>query len=298
MAPRDNKKKQADNRSAKAYDPLRDAADGDDGASHGVMMVLREWSDALIFAFVLAMFIRTFVVELFKIPSGSMSPTLLGDFIAEGVATDENRQSGMYLIIRDRHSDTVQTWLKDNKGVYEYEGRKPLVALTSSQRELLNRNIHLEEHRIFVNKFAYWFTKPDRGDISVFRVPFDKEPRDYARNGHVFQVKPYNRNQGVYVKRVAGLDGEQLDINDDGRLAVNGKEVEAPPIFTQLRYNTTELTPNQYSVTVPDGGVIMLGDNSDNSEDSRYWGGVPYENLRGKAFFRYWPVGKWSFLNP
>ena len=298
MAPRDNKKKQPDNRSAKNYDPLRDAAEADDGEGHGVLMVLREWTDALIFAFVLAMFIRTFVVELFKIPSGSMSPTLLGDFIAEGVATDGNRQSGLYLIIRDRHSDTVQTWLKDNKGVYEYEGRKPLVALTSSQRELLNRNIHLEEHRIFVNKFAYWFTKPDRGDIAVFRVPFGKEERDYARNGHVFTVKPYNRNQGVYVKRVAGLDGELLEINNDGRLAVNSMVVEKPSIFTELRYNTTEFTPNQYSVTVPDGQAMMLGDNSDNSEDSRYWGGVPYENLRGKAFFRYWPVGKWSFLNP
>ena len=69
---------------AAPQDALRAAAGADEPGHHGVLAVMREWADALVFAFVLAMFIRMFVVELFKIPSGSMTPALLGDFIAEG----------------------------------------------------------------------------------------------------------------------------------------------------------------------------------------------------------------------
>lgn len=278
-------------------DALREAAGADEGG-HGVLAVMREWADALVFAFVLAMFIRMFVVELFKIPSGSMTPALLGDFIAEGVAADTNRQSGWYLIVADRGSDTVQVWRRDNREDMIYEGRRHAMALTPSQRELLNRNLHLEEHRIFVNKFAYWFRTPDRGDVAVFRVPFKAKASTYERNGHVFKVKPFNRYQAVYVKRVAAFGGEQVEMGPEGHLFINGEELTEPRVFSTLRYNATEYTPGNYSVSVPEGQVVMLGDNSDNSEDSRYWGGVPYENLRGKAFFRYWPVRKWSFLNP
>ena len=283
---------------AAPQDALRAAAGADEPGHHGVLAVMREWADALVFAFVLAMFIRMFVVELFKIPSGSMTPALLGDFIAEGVAADANRQSGWYLIVADRGSDTVQVWRRNNREDMVYEGRRHAMALTASQRELLNRGLHLEEHRIFVNKFAYWFRKPDRGDVAVFRVPFQAGPSTYERNGHAFTVKPFNRHQAVYVKRVAAFGGEHVEMDPEGRLLVDGAELTEPRVFTTLRYNATEYTPGNYSVTVPEGQVVMLGDNSDNSEDSRYWGGVPYENLRGKAFFRYWPVRKWSFLNP
>ncbi len=292
MAERDNKRR-GDER-PRGEDPLRELAEGEE-EGQGFLASLREWADALVFAFVLAMFIRTFVVELFKIPSGSMSPTLLGDFVAEGPANDHNNQSGWYLMIKDRGSDSVQVFHKNSKSVFEYEGRQAIVTLTTSQRDLL-RLLHLEEHRIFVNKFAYWFRKPDRGDISVFRVPFQKDPGEYERNGHIFPVKPFNRNQGVYVKRVVGFGGEELMIDPDQRLRVNGEVVREPVVFERLRYNTTDRTP-EYSVKVPEGQVIMFGDNTDNSEDSRYWGGVPLDNLRGKAFFRYWPLKKWSFLN-
>lgn len=294
MAERNRKQPEKQRRQRRDDDPLREAAWESHG--RGVLVHMREWLDALVFAFVLAMFIRTFVVELFKIPSGSMSPTLLGDFIAEGAANDPNGQSGWYLMIRDRGSDTTQVFRKNSKGNYEYEGRQSIMALTNSQREMLQSGLHLEEHRIFVNKFAYWFGEPDRGDIAVFRVPFTKEGSMYERNGRVLRVDPYNRNRAVYVKRVVGLGGEKLEIGGDGRLMVNGEVVTTPTVFEQRRYNTTDFTP-EYSVEVPPGQAIMFGDNTDNSQDSRYWGGVPYENMRGKAFFRYWPLRKWTFLN-
>ena len=262
----------------------------------GILRVIREWLDALVFAFVLAMFIRTFAVELFKIPSGSMSPTLLGDFVAEGIAVDETARQRYYLFIVERSGDQVQIFRKDEAtGRYFYEGKRWRGSLTPSQLSLIEREIHLEEHHICVNKFAYWFRKPDRGDIVVFRVPFKRAAGFYERNGYRFRVQAYNRYQGVYVKRAVAFDGEFVEIDLDKRLRINGKRVETPEFFKYQRYeipNTVE-----YAVKVPPGQMLVFGDNTDNSYDSRFWGGLPYGNLRGKAFFRYRPLKKIGFLN-
>lgn len=261
---------------------------------------LREWMDALVIAFVLAMFIRTFVVELFKIPSGSMSPTLLGDYIAEGPAFDRQGQNSIFLFIADRGlPQVVQVFRKNDKGHWRYEGRKHLNELTSSQQQMFMREGHAEEHRILVNKFAYWFELPDRGDIAVFRVPFKKNPDpatdSYERNGAIFPPDPFIRSQAVYVKRVVGLPGETVELQGES-LVVDGEKVTEPPILERIQYNPTGATP-QYGVVVPPEHVLMFGDNSDNSKDSRYWGPLPVENLRGRAILRYWPLGKFAFLN-
>jgi len=262
----------------------------------GILVHLREWLDALIFAFVLAMFIRTFAVELFKIPSGSMSPTLLGDYVAEGVAVDETAQPRRYLLIWERGTNLVQVFRKDeSSGRYQYQGKRDRRNL-GYLRDLFERDLHLEEHHICVNKFAYWFTKPERGDIVIFRVPFRKQPSTYTRNGHTFTVQAYNRYQGVYVKRAVAFDGEHVEIDRDRRLLINGETVTTPEFFRYQRYDIPETLT--YSVDVPQGQLLVFGDNTANSYDSRYWGGLPYENLRGKAFFRYRPFpNKVGFLN-
>lgn len=275
-----------------------DAAIGTSDRETSFLGYLREWLDALIIAFVLAMFIRTFVVELFKIPSGSMSPTLLGDVIAEGNAFDREGKPGFFLLVVNRQKPEVQIFRKDDEGHYRYEGQHPLHLLTDSQSLMLHREQHLEEHRIFVNKFAYWFKPPERGDIIVFRVPFKLNPRPdegYLRNGVRFNAQEYRRSQSVYVKRCVGLPGERIQIQD-GQLLVNGEPVKDSPAIARTTYNTTEVTPT-YDVMVPEGTVLAFGDNSDNSADSRYWGPLPMENLRGKAFLRYWPWRKIRFLN-
>jgi signal peptidase I len=279
--------------------PIGEIAGVKDEGDHGSMSfmgVLREWADALVIAFVLAMFIRTYVVELFKIPSGSMSPTLLGDYVAEGAATDSNGEARNYLIIRDRNAPIVQVFRKDTNQHYVYDGRFRESDLTSSQQILLQQNLHLEEHRIFVNKFAYWFKPPARGDIIVFRVPFKLNAEPYERNGAVFPPYSYKRDQSVYVKRAAAFAGEHIQIRPDGHLRINGHVVTDPEIMSLIQYTTTDLTPI-YDIEVPEGHMIALGDNSDNSADSRCWGPIPYENLRGKAFLRYWPLSKIRFLN-
>lgn len=264
----------------------------------GVLGYLREWMDALIIAFVLAMFIRTFVVELFKIPSGSMSPTLLGDPVAEGVAYDEQGESQWYLLIHERQGPGVQKFRKDKSGNYRYEGKVPHEQmLTLSQQTMMHSELHVEEHRIFVNKFAYWFKQPKRGDITVFRVPFKLKPTSgYERNGAEFEPYAYKRSQSVYVKRTVAFEGERVEIKPDEHLYINGQKATDPPILGQLQYKTTDRTP-VYDVIIPENHVLALGDNSDNSADSRYWGPLPEDNLRGKAFLRYWPWRKARFLN-
>lgn len=265
--------------------------------SVGILAYMREWLDALVIAFVLAMFIRTFVVELFKIPSGSMSPTLLGDFVAEGKAYDDKSESAIFLLIQDRRQATVQLFRKLPNGDWHYDGRKPMYQLTASQNLLLQDQLHLEEHRIFVNKFAYWFEPPKRGDIIVFRVPFTLNSTEgYERNGAQFSPYHYTRSQSTYVKRCVGLPGERIEIRSDQHVYINGEQVTNPKAISRIQYTTTELT-KEYDITVPEGHVVALGDNSDNSADSRYWGPLPVENLRGKAFLRYWPLKKMRFLN-
>ncbi|MCX7019066.1 MAG: signal peptidase I [bacterium] len=292
---RSNRRATADKPARDADSPLRAVAAAD--AHKGILLHIREWLDALVIAFVLAMFIRTFVVELFKIPSGSMSPTLLGDFIAEGAALDKEQKSNQYILIKDRGSDEIQMFRKDSKGHYVYEGKKWIGRLTINQRDMFEHNVHLEEHRILVCKFAYWFSQPDRGDIVVFRVPFRSEPNSYIRDEHRFEVPRFNRNQAVYVKRVVAFGGEAVEIAPDGQLVVNGKSVEEPPMFQHLRYLVKPEGAPDFKVKAPPGNLYVFGDNTDNSADSRYWDGVPYDNLRGKAFFRYWPWNKMRFLN-
>ncbi len=285
--------------------PLRELA-GTGETGGGIISSMREWIDALIIAFVLAMFIRTFVVELFKIPSGSMSPTLLGDYIAEGPAQDDTGQTRQYLFVMPGSAQTaaitvgeIQVFSKDASGEYHYEGKSHHSQLSMSQQLLISEKIHREEHRIFVNKMAYWFQPPDRGDIAVFKVPFELEPSVHRRaDGVETGVHPYNRNTSVYVKRTVALPGETVEIRPgDQRLHVNGKPVVDPPVFKHRQYRPPGMPGEPYLDKVPEGEVFMFGDNSDNSLDSRYWGGVPLENFRGKAFLRYWPLRKFKFLS-
>ncbi len=121
---------------------------------------------------------------------------------------------------------------------------------------------------VVVNKIAYRFGPPDRGDIVVFRLPRDPSQR--------------------YIKRAIGLPGEQIDIRA-GSVYINGELIEEP----YLQVSTTR----GGSWLVPEGSVFVMGDNRNNSSDSRIWGVVPLDNFIGKAFFVYWPIQKWGLLN-
>ncbi|WP_425060824.1 Signal peptidase I T [Sporomusa carbonis] len=118
--------------------------------------------------------------------------------------------------------------------------------------------------RLVVNKFIYRFKTPERGEILVFRYP-----RDPSRD---------------FIKRVIAVAGDTIEIKD-GRVFLNGQLLNEPYIL--------ERTRGSYPlVTVPEGHIYVMGDNRNNSEDSRFKdvGFVPLELIKGKAITVFWPL--------
>jgi signal peptidase I len=131
--------------------------------------------------------------------------------------------------------------------------------------------------RLLVNKLIYYKFKSvswghiERGDIVVFWFP--KEP------------------DKSYVKRVIGLPGEWVEIRN-GRVLIDGVELNESYLDTE--HNKT--LPSFERKKVEEHHFYVMGDNRDNSSDSRYWGLVPEKYIYGKAFFRYWQPGNIGFL--
>lgn len=123
--------------------------------------------------------------------------------------------------------------------------------------------------RLLGNKFIYHFEKPIRGDVIVFKYPPD--PRK------------------VFVKRIVGLPGEMVEIRK-GMVYINGRKLDER---LYVKNSTTSDFPPQ---KVPKGCVFVLGDNRDESNDSRYWGDLPLKNIQAKAWIRYWPITRASMF--
>ncbi len=178
--------------------------------------ILREYAEAIIVALLLALIIRAFVVQAFKIPSGSMIPTLLiGDHI---------------LVTK-----------------FIYGTKLP-----------------------FVDDKVLVFREPRRGDIIVFRYPKDSK-RDF-------------------IKRVIGVGGDVVE-GRNKQIYVNGKLLDEPYVQhtdTDLRPIGKDVRDNFGPIYVPKGKLFVMGDNRDQSYDSRYWGFVNLKDVKGKAFIIYW----------
>jgi len=183
--------------------------------------IVREYFETIVVAVILALFMRTFVVQAFKIPTGSMEPNLL---------------IGDHLLV--------------NKFVFA-------PTLSGAERAVLpSADIR-------------------RGDIVVFKYPEDPE-RDF-------------------IKRVIGLPGESIELRDR-RILVNGRAIEEPYAhylprpqgFAGGEAASDDVRVRYGPVVVPAGSVFVMGDNRDNSQDSRYWGFLPKDNIKGKALMIYW----------
>ena len=202
--------------------------------------IIREYAEALIIAVILALTIRVFVVQAFKIPSGSMIPTLLiGDHI---------------LVSKLAYGIQLP---KD----CEFQMAFPPVTCFSST--------------IVMN-----FDPPQRGDVIVFRFPED-ENKDF-------------------IKRLIGTPGDVIEIHNKNVL-VNG-EAFVDKEFTQRvdpgiidgRINPRD---NFGPITVPVDSYFVMGDNRDQSLDSRFWGFVKMDKIKGRAFLVYWSwdgQGSWT----
>ncbi|MDR1915983.1 MAG: signal peptidase I [Synergistaceae bacterium] len=124
--------------------------------------------------------------------------------------------------------------------------------------------------RVMVIKFWYHLPKiePKRGQIVVFKYPMDPK-RDF-------------------VKRLIGMPGETVEIKG-GRVFINNREIAEP--YVQYQDNFT-MPPE----VIPANNYFCLGDNRANSQDSRFWGYVPANFMRGPAVFRYWPPSRIGLL--
>lgn len=180
------------------------------GAYRRLPSAWRENVESFVWAIALALLIRTFIVAPFKIPSGSMRPTLI------------------------------------------------------------------EGDRILVNKFIYRFRHPQRGEVIVFRYPYDlKRP---------------------FIKRLAAVGGDTVEIRDQ-RLFINGAPAQDTPVFhDRSYYNQGSFGQAHQVITVPEGMYYVLGDNSGFSHDSRFWGFVPTRLVIGRAIGIFWPPNRWRLL--
>ena len=184
---------------------------------------LRENVEAVIVAVILAMFIRTFVVQAFKIPSGSMKNTLLvGD-------------------------------------------------------------------HILVNKFIYGVKLPFAGATII--------PVKNPGHGDIVVFKYPNNPDLDFIKRVVGVAGDVVECRDK-TIYVNKRPVKADyVIHTDSQIIPAGFNPrdNFGPITVPKKSIFVMGDNRDNSHDSRFWGFVELQAVKGKAFMIYWSWNKEKF---
>ena len=126
--------------------------------------------------------------------------------------------------------------------------------------------------RVFGNRLAYIFGEPKRFDIIIFRYPDDEKQ--------------------LFIKRIIGLPGETVEIHD-GQIFIDGSKTPLKDVTTK------EFMQGSFGpYTVPDNCYFVMGDNRNNSKDSRYWEHTydTDEEIVGKALLRYWPLNKFKFI--
>ncbi|MDP7423234.1 MAG: signal peptidase I [bacterium] len=139
-------------------------------------------------------------------------------------------------------------------------------------------NTLLINDKLIVNRVVYFIKKPQRGDIIVF-----KSPKDTTFD---------------YVKRCVALAGDEVEMKEE-TLYVNGEPFSERP---GVKYNPSrpymkEILGNFKPYVVPEGCLFMMGDNRYNSQDSRFWGPLPVEFVKGKAVAIYWPPRRIQLLD-
>ena len=130
-----------------------------------------------------------------------------------------------------------------------------------------------EGDRLVVEKVSYHFQQPRTGDIVVFQPPAELQRRGYSKDQ-------------AFIKRVIGVPGEIVSVTN-GKVYLNGQPLSEDYIAEP---------PNQPfpPVQVPENEFFVMGDNRNNSNDSRYWGFLPKENIIGRAIFRFWPIDRFG----
>ena len=155
------------------------------------------------------------------------------------------------------------------------------------------RDTLLEGDRVMVNKLAFRFGEPERGDVIVFDSPLipheDGESFVGAVVRNIGEALGVSTPDTALIKRVIATGGETLEIRDS-RVFVDGVAIDEP--YLRPGTHMEAFGP----VTVPAGEVFVMGDNRNQSEDSRRFGTIPVDDIIGRAFVRVWPPSRWGGL--
>lgn len=285
----------------------------------------RENLEVFVVAIAVAMAFRTYCLQPFKIPTGSMQPTLYGIHYepanGQGIFDMVPLKYAQWMLFGKTYVEcTAQvagvmrgpySMRRTGDGVgeaaYEIGGLAhtiplglPLTVKNGEEvvtGQVIARGYRLTGDHLFVNRVKWNFMKPTRGEVMVFRT--DGIPiRGLTEQTH-------------YIKRMSGLPNESISIREP-KLYVNGApvmepaairriaerspgyagycpgEVEQGALFIRSTNDVLTLGADQY---------LALGDNTHNSLDGRYWGSVPAKNLVGPAMFVYWPFSRrWGWI--
>ncbi|MGA2604035.1 MAG: signal peptidase I [Verrucomicrobiia bacterium] len=238
---------------------------------------IRENVEVLLVAVIVAMGVRTYFIQPFKIPTGSMQPTLYGIYPPPESAAPlpYNSLQGPSIL-----EHILGVLFQGN--MYEEYGYR-------------SRGDH-----IFVDKLSYHFRKPRRGEVIVFDT------------SHITELGGAAHGR-FYIKRLIGLENDVIQIQPP-HVLVNGRILDSRPAFERIYscqdgYNgyvimdgrpmdrfrspaSRYLNSPTATYTVPPKHLFVMGDNSRSSLDGRFWGSLPQQDLVGRAVFVYWPFTK------
>ena len=160
--------------------------------------------------------------------------------------------------------------------------------------------------RAWISKIGKTFNKiPKRGDIITFEAPTIKEKKTVEKTSDIAKYEEKNLNifqkfkyyaleigKTSYIKRVIGLPGEKIKINN-GNIYINGKKLdESSYLNSNVKTDTKIFELSE--VQIPDDCIFVLGDNREESADSRYFGCIPINKIEGKVIIRIWPFSKFG----
>lgn len=301
------------------HEHLRRAGEALDHVLHDVSakhshQALRENLEIVVVAVAVAMAFRTYFIQPFKIPTGSMQPTLYGITSVETERTLFDRlplSVVRWIVFGDRYQTIrAQTsgYLTD---AIEFRSQTPSFCLIGRQQHKIPRGARLRfrsgdfvrkdevlwagrvtagDH-VFVNKMIWNFRRPQRGEVIVFHT---ENIPELPAGTH-------------YIKRLIGMPNETVAI-DPPHVLINQTRLDQPDT---IRHITDSMGYQLLGPHVRQGVLRMhgdhfdlkpdeyfaFGDNTGNSKDSRYWGAVPAANLVGPAVVVYWPFsGRWGWI--